>query len=69
MCLFPTPTMNAPNLPPESAAMKAPDAGAARTAAGRRTGDRVRGGTDTILTSGSGVMDMAPTEKKTLLGQ
>lgn len=70
MCLFPTvPTPNAPQLPAETAAMKAPDAGAVRTAAGRRTGDRFRSGADTILTSGSGVMDMAPTEKKTLLGQ
>lgn len=69
MCLFAPPTMNAPQLPAESAAMKAPDGAAARTAAGRRTGDRIRGGSDTILTSGSGVLDSAPTEKKTLLGQ
>lgn len=58
-----------PVLPPENAQMKQPDAGAVRTATGRRTSDRVRGGTDTVLTSGSGVTALAPTEKKTLLGQ
>lgn len=31
--------------------------------------DRFRGGVDTILTTGSGVSETAPTEKKTLLGQ
>lgn len=69
MCMFSTPTPAAPVLPPENAAMKAPDGGAVRTATGRRTSDRVRAGADTILTSGSGVTSMAPTDKKTLLGQ
>jgi hypothetical protein len=61
--------MQSPKLPPEVAQMKAPDAGAVRTATGRRTMDMVRNGMNTILTSGSGVNIFAPTEKKTLLGQ
>ena len=69
MCMFRTPKPAAPVLPPEPAKMKAPDAGVVRTAVGRRTEDRYRGGSDTILTSGSGVDAVAPTEKKTLLGQ
>lgn len=69
MCLVKTPDMPEPTLPPETAAMKQPDAGAARSSASRRTQDRVRAGTQTILTSGSGVATAAPTEKKTLLGQ
>lgn len=56
-------------MPPEPAQMKQPDAGAVRTTTGRRTEDRVRSGTSTILTSGSGVTDFAETGKKTLLGQ
>lgn len=55
--------------PVEHAASRAPDGGAVRTATGRRTADRVRAGSDTILTGGSGVTDSAPTGKKTLLGQ
>lgn len=69
MCLVDTPKTSAPTLPPETAAMKAPDGNAARTAAGRRMTDQMRGGAGTILTSGSGVTTTAPTEKKTLLGQ
>lgn len=70
MCMFSSPKSPAPPvLPPETAQMKQPDAGAVRSATGRRTMDRYRGGADTILTSGSGVSDSAPTEKKTLLGQ
>ncbi len=70
MCMFSSPkTPPAPQLPPETAAMKEPDGGAVRTATGRRTQDRVRSGANTILTSGSGVMDTAETDKKTLLGQ
>lgn len=58
-----------PVLPPESAAMRQPDAAAFKTAAGRRASDKVKSGAKTILTSGSGVAEFAPTEKKTLLGQ
>ena len=61
--------MAAPVLPPETAATKAPDGNAVKSATGRRTSDRLRSGSDTILTSGSGVLDATPTEKKTLLGQ
>lgn len=49
--------------------MKAPDAGAVKSATGRRTEDRIRAGSSTILTSGSGVSAVGQTEKKTLLGQ
>lgn len=66
----------APVLPPEPAAMRMPDGGAAlKTAAERRTATKVSGATGaakqmaTILTSGKGVTSFAPTEKKTLLGQ
>jgi len=70
MCLFSSPDpAPPPAMPPEPAQMKQPDAGAVRTATGRRTQDRVRGGAKTVLTSGSGVTDFATTEKKTLLGQ
>lgn len=48
--------------------MRAPDRGVVESAA-RRTTDRMRGMTDTILTSGSGVMMGGMTEGKTLLGQ
>lgn len=57
-----------PVLPPETAAMRQPDAAAFKTAAGRRASDKVKSGARTILTSGSGVQEFAPTEKKTLLG-
>lgn len=70
MCIFGGNTAQAdPVLPPETAAMRNPDSGAIKTAAGRRASDAVQSGSKTILTSGSGVTAMAPTEKKTLLGQ
>lgn len=69
MCMFSAPDMPPVTVPPETAQMKQPDGGAVRTAAGRRTSDRIRAGTDTVLTGGSGVLDPAPTGKKTLLGQ
>lgn len=69
MCMFNSPSPQAPQLPPERAQMRYPDAAAVRDAVGRRTEDRIKAGADTILTSGSGVTDFAPTEKKTLLGQ
>jgi hypothetical protein len=70
MCMFNKPKQQAaPELPPEPAQAKQPDAAAVKTAAGRRTEDRVRSGTKTIITGGSGVTEFADTEKKTLLGQ
>lgn len=71
MCIFPKqPDMPAPpQLPPEPQQAKAPDAGAVRSTTGRRTLDQMRAGSNTILTSGSGVTQNAPTQGKTLLGQ
>jgi len=70
MCLFnSTPRAADPVLPPEYAAQKAPDGAAVKTAVGRRATDKVKSGSPTILTSGSGVTMTAPTERKTLLGQ
>ncbi len=69
MCMVNTPQYSDPVLPPESAGMRSPDAGAARSTAARRTMDRVMGGAKTILTSGQGVTTQGPSEKKTLLGQ
>lgn len=71
MCMFgnSSPAREDPVLPPEYAAQKSPDGAAVKTATGRRTSDKVRSGSPTILTSGSGVTTTAPTEKKTLLGQ
>lgn len=69
MCMFSPKAQAAPVLPPETAKTKAPDAGAIRSTTGRRTMDQIRAGSDTILTSGSGVTTVAPTDKKTLLGQ
>lgn len=68
MCLVPD-MPAAPQMPAETQAMKQPDAGAVRSSVSRRVGDRMRSGTDTILTSGSGVTAYAPTANKTLLGQ
>lgn len=48
--------------------MRAPDRAAVQ-GAGRRTTDRMRSATDTILTSGSGVTQQGMTQGKTLLGQ
>ncbi|MGJ5032278.1 hypothetical protein ACQR1I_35950 [Bradyrhizobium sp. HKCCYLS2038] len=56
-------------MPAETNDMKQPDAGAVRSNVSRRTEDRIKSGTNTILTSGSGVTTAATTEKKTLLGQ
>lgn len=67
MCSRPK-TPPAPQLPPERAAMRAPDSGAV-DGASRRTTDRMRAATDTILTSGSGVTNGGATQGKTLLGQ
>lgn len=69
MCMVGGAQYNDPVLPPESAQMRSPDAGAARSSAARRTMDRVMSGAKTVLTSGQGVTQSAPTEKKVLLGQ
>lgn len=66
--------MNQPDIPPptpvvERQGARAPDGAAATSAAGRRTMDRVRAGSNTVLTSGGGVMQQAQTQGKTLLGQ
>lgn len=68
MCLFKTPKPKDPVLPPEAAQMRDPDAGAVRDTTGRRTTDRMRAASRTILTGGGGVTESAPTQKKTLLG-
>lgn len=67
MCLFQTPTPKVEKYK-ESAQSRYPDDGTAINSAARRTTDRMRATTSTILTSGSGVTSSAPTEKKTLLG-
>lgn len=67
MCMF-KPDIPEPQMAAERAAERLPDGETARSTAGRRTADRVRAGTDTILTSGQGVTSMADTSKKTLLG-
>jgi len=70
MCMFKRPKMPAP---PEIAqpvlpqAAKLPDDGAG-VAVRRKVQDRLKG-FKTILTSGRGVRDFAPTANKTLLGQ
>ena len=50
-----------------SAQSQEPDNGAIQTAAARRSTDKLRG-TSTILTSASGVLDSANTQKSVLLG-
>lgn len=56
-------------MPPEYAQQRAPDGGAVRDTVSRRVSDRQRAAAQTILTSGSGVMDSATVGRKTLLGQ
>lgn len=68
MCLFNKPDVPDPVQVPDRAATRLPDNAEARSTAGRRTQDRVRAGTNTVLTSGSGVTSTADTAKKTLLG-
>lgn len=69
MCMFGSPNIPAPKEIPERQAARSPDAGAVRSTAGRRTQDRARAGASTILTSGSGLSQTAPTQGATLLGQ
>lgn len=68
MCLVPQ-TPPTPQLPAETQAMKQPDGGAVRSDASRRITDRMRAGSNTILTSPSGVATPGPVGTKTLLGQ
>lgn len=68
MCMFSQPDIPAPQQVPERAATKLPDKSAAQSA-GQRQEDIIRAGTNTILTSGSGVTTPAQTQGKTLLGQ
>lgn len=56
-------------MPPQYAQSRDPDGNVVRSTQGRRTTDRMRAASPTVLTSGSGVTTVAPTEKKTLLGQ
>lgn len=58
-----------PAPPPERQAAKMPNRGVVSADMEARVGDRMRSTTPTILTSGSGALSMADTEKKTLLGQ
>lgn len=67
MCMFSQPDIPAPQPVVERSAARAPDQAAARSTAGRRTMDRVRAGSDTILTSGA--TGAVQTQGKTLLGQ
>ena len=62
-----TPSMPAPQMPTQYAAAKTPTRADAE-GAGQRMSDRLRAGTQTILTGPMGVTQGAETGKKTLLG-
>mgnify|MGYP007112214651 CR=1 FL=1 len=67
-----TPDAPAVTQPAEYAQQKSPDGGAVKSTTGRRTEDRLRAGSQTILTGGfqtGGGFPEAQTDKKTLLGQ
>lgn len=64
-----TPDVPRPEPVVERSASRMPDGAAVKSNTARRTEDRIRAGTDTILTSGSGVTQSAMTQGKTLLGQ
>lgn len=68
MCLLQQPSTPQLQEPTEYAAQRAPDGDAVRSSASRRTIDKMRSGTQTVLTSGSGTGASAETGKKTLLG-
>lgn len=68
MCMFKQPDMKSPEAPAERAAQRMPD-GSTGDGAARRQTDRLRAGAQTLLTSPQGVSNLAPTGKKTLLGQ
>lgn len=68
MCMFGSaPTPEAPPLPVEYAAQRAPSTAAAQDA-GTSTRDRLRAATPTVLTGANGVGAVDTTGKKTLLG-
>jgi len=67
MCMR-TPRMPTPQLPPERQAARTVSRSDIGEDVGARVRDRIRAGSNTILTSGSGVMQPGTTEKKTLLG-
>lgn len=70
MCLFGTPSTPEPEKYKESAQSKSPDNAAVMTAASRRTSDRIRAMTPTILTSGNGDLNASSTQtdKTKMLG-
>ena len=51
-----------------SAQAQEPDNGAVQTAAARRATDRLRAGASTVLTSATGVLQDAATQKAAVLG-
>jgi len=58
-----------PQIAPPRSLPREADGGAMRSNVSRRQSDRLRSGSNTILTSGLGVLESAQTELKTLLGQ
>lgn len=68
MCLLQQPSTPQLQEPTEYAAQRAPDGDAVRSSTSRRTLDKMRSGTQTVLTSGSGTSSTADLGKKTLLG-
>lgn len=67
MCAFSQPDIPAPSIATPMASSRLPDASAV-AGAGDMARNRVRSAASTILTSGSGVLTPASTDKKTLLG-
>lgn len=67
MCFVPAP--KDPKLPPEPQILKNPDNGRAVSAAQRRSTDKVRAYSSTVLTGGQGDTTATVSDKKTLLGQ
>lgn len=70
MCAFSRPSVpDAPQMaaPTQMASAMSPEA--ASQGAGNAQRNRIRSAASTVLTSGSGVMSPASTDKKTLLGQ
>jgi hypothetical protein len=71
MCFFSTPKPSAaaaPVLPPEPAQAQTPDYQGAQDAQARRTQDRIRSGSNTILTTPQGVTSSAATKAPALSG-
>lgn len=73
MCAFSRPKMPdapaAPEIVPPTQLAEAQTPEAASKSAGNTQRNKMRSAASTILTSGSGVMSSASTDKKTLLGQ